>query len=256
MLNNLPKVVPLLLSSQQGAPTLDEYITDTIAPMLYYKFDEASGDLINYGSETGDDDADGVVSGATQAQTGQLGAGEAYSFDGVDDIITVANANIPNVKALTTQRWAVLCNPAALGEGNLGSLLVYGTSGAVAHFLRLQSSSRLDAQISCQTSVAVATAAANEIADCIGAWCWLFMDYNDATKRARLWKGLSGTLSALSLVTDTAGVGDVRSQSTVLQLGNRSALDRTFDGLFDVAIVDSGLWTTDDMQALIDGAEV
>jgi hypothetical protein len=233
---------------QQGGVSLDEYITDTIAPMLYYKFNEASGDLINYGSETG---ADGVVSGATQGETGQLGAGEAYSFDGVDDVVTIANANIPNVKALTTQRWAFLVN-ATTGEGGFGAFFAYGNSSAANHQLRFIVD-QFFVRINCTTD-AVAVSTSGDVADILSNWAWVFMDYDhDSSRVIRLFKGVGGTLTELVKTTNTASTGSVGGQTTVaLNIGNRADLAFTFGGLFDVVIADSGLWTADDMQQLID----
>lgn len=251
-----PLAVALFYHNTQGDPTpaelVDDYITNTIAPMLYYKFDEASGNLIDYGSEG----ADGTVSGATQNQIGQLGAGEVYSFDGVDDVITIAIADIPNVKALTTQRWAMLCNIDTLGENNGGVLFGYNTN---RHIFQMASTNRVLFQIYAATTNANAISNINQISDCIDNWCWLFADYDHATTRkCRLFKGIGGTLTQLTLATDTASVGVVPGTPIVtdLHIGNRGALDFTFSGLLDVGIVDSGLWTTDEMQQLIDLAEV
>jgi hypothetical protein len=63
-------------------------------------------------------------------------------------------------------------------------------------------------------------------------------------------------LTQLTLATDVAGVGTVTSQTLGLSIGNRPLLDLTMNGLMDIAIVDSGLWTTEEMQQLIDLSEV
>jgi len=87
--------------------------TETVCPVLpglvgAWGFDEASGNVV---FDTSGRANAGTVSGATRTGTGRFGA--ALSFDGVDDIVTVADSNsLDLVSGMTLEGWV---NPTALG---------------------------------------------------------------------------------------------------------------------------------------------
>ena len=211
----------------------------TLSPTLLLKFNETSGNVINYGSDGGA----GTVSGCTQAQVGQLGASEAYLYDGVDDIVTFTNASLPTTKALTTQRWCYLIKPTNYGEGGYGKVAwwssVYTLSMAV---------NTMFARVSLSTTPAESVPNVGQV-DFIGSWVLLFVDYDDGNalglgRRLRIIRAtLASEATLLTLSTNTAGVGTVVTPVEDFIVGNRGTLDLTFNGLFDFAFISAGLWS-------------
>jgi len=204
------------------------------------RFNETSGDLLNYGS-----DGDAAVSGATQAQAGQLGAGEAYLFDGADDVCTFANADVANTKALTTRRGLALINATSLGELDAGRLFDWNSHFTSLNFV---STNRLQCIIDTDGTDANAISNNNQV-DFVGAWALVFWDYDDADalglgRKIRLMRATAASATTLlTLGTDTAATGTVIAPSGNLTLGNNDALVVSFDGLFDVFAQGGSLWS-------------
>ncbi len=224
-----------------GGGNLHSYLL-SLAPTLYCKFNEATGNIVNYGSDGGT----GTVTGCTQAQAGQLGAGEAYLFDGVDDIVTFANAAVPTTKALTTQRWCFLVNASGLGESNAGSFFVW--NGGAYPQLRFLSSNRMNAVLPTDGTSPTVTSNINQVTF-LGSWALVFMDYDnaDALGLGRKIRLLVATAAAattlLTLATNTAGTGTYTVPGTVLSLGAKTDGTQTFAGLMDFALGGAGLWS-------------
>jgi hypothetical protein len=208
---------------------------------LYLRFNEASGSAINYGSDGGT----GTVSGCTQAQQGQLGPGEAVSFDGVDDVVTLANAAVPATKALATQRWCFLVNASSLGEGNVGALMVWNTGTTT---IRFGGGNVLFARVDTNGTDVNAIAAAGQV-NFLTQWALVFVDCDAGGElglgfRLRLIKATAASPAALmTLGTDTAGTGSVIVPTGTLTLGNSAATTTTLAGLMDVALAGAGLWS-------------
>jgi hypothetical protein len=205
-------------------------------------------------SVTEADPLNGDNSGATIGQNGQLGSNEAYLFDGNDDYIQIANNAA--LADLTTQRWAFLCNPTSLGEVDFGALYTYGGLGAAGDSaFSLVDTNRIRAVFKNDANVSFSWITVNNVVD-LNSWVLLFMDYDDANelgsgRKARIFKGINGTLTQLALGTDDTLTGVAGGTLSDLYLGNNSVTNRTFDGLFDETLVGAGLWTTQEMQNLI-----
>jgi hypothetical protein len=238
-----------------GGASLDFYLS-SLGDVLYYKFNEASGNLIDYGSEG----ADGAVTSATQGQAGIAGLG-AYLYDGVDDLVTVTNASLPTVKALTTQRWGWLTNLDSLGESNVGIYHAFDTAAAGNHYITFASSARIQAAIDTDATNATSVSGVGEANQFTGGWAWLFMDYDHADalgggRVIRLFCGKGGTVTELTYGTQTAATGTVTSQVNNLIVGNNSSGARTQDGKYAVGVCQGALWTTAVMQQLVNLAGV
>ena len=84
---------PILFDSiprkKSRAERLQTYIKSLSGLVAYYPLDEASGNAINRAPAT-QGSLDGIATGATQGVTGLVG--NAYSFDGVDDLITISDS--------------------------------------------------------------------------------------------------------------------------------------------------------------------
>lgn len=188
-------------------------------------------------------------------QTGKLGPVEAYSFDALNSRIRIVNN--ATLAAMTTQKYGFLCKINSLGEGNLGHLFGWsaGAAGANLNYLIVQATNKLNALINTDGTDAIATANNNQVADIIGAgvWAWLFMDYDDAgTRKIRLFKGLNGTVTTLSLATDQAATGSVISMgANNLGIFTNDGQSFTSDGLIDEVLIDDSLWTAAQMQTIV-----
>ena len=215
----------------------------SLSPTILLKFNEVSGNIINYGSDGGS----GVMTGGNRRQPSPLGNGRAIFFDGVDDILTFAAASVPATRALTTQRWAFLLDAHGLGESNGGAFFYYNDSfnlrfintGAIGLFI---------------PSSGVTLIASTNVGQFTGLnqWCWLFVDYdNDGTRKGRLWQGIDGVLSQLTLATDRAMTGTMTTPSDDLPIGNNAIGNRTQNGPFALTFAGAGLWTTALMQQII-----
>lgn len=234
-----------------GGLTLPQAITLLGSTMLC-TFDEDSGDLQNYGSDA----EEAADTDATQGQTPLAGYG-AYLFDGDTNYVRFANADIPNTKALTTQRWACLCNPTSLGEGDKGMIAVFLNGGAAnGPFFGLVDNNALRMSMTNGTDTFIAVSNNNQVQDCIGSACWLFGDYNDTTKKTRLFKGVGGQFTQLTLASDPTVTGSLLTPPDHFYIGNAQVGSRGFDGLMYLFTISAGLWTSALGNALVKGTGV
>ncbi len=223
-----------------GVDALDVFSL-ALLPTAYCKFNEASGNLINYGS----DGNSGAVSGATQGQTGQSGAKQAYLFDGVDDRVLFTNADVPATAALTTHRWYFLIKPASLGEGNVSSIAAWGDLTSI---LRFGTTNSMAGKVDMATTDALSITNNNQV-DFLTEWTLIFIDYDDANvlglgRRIRIMRATVGSATTiLTLATNTAGTGAVVAATDNMALGNREDTGATIDGLLDRAFAGADLWS-------------
>lgn len=230
---------------REGGRALVPFL-QSLSPTLLVLYNEPSGDLINYGS----DGNSGTVTGATQGQPGIAGVG-SYLFDGDDDLITFANADVPATRALTTQRWCFLIKPTGTGEGGLATLFDWDSTNVVDILYFTNDYQRLIAGF--DTDGAADPLASTPLAGAplvtLDAWNWMFMDYDDADvlglgRKVRLFISYAGSPPALlTLDTDTAGVGTFVAAAENLILGARENGTRTFEGHHALAFASAGLWS-------------
>ncbi len=196
-----------------------------------WTFSELSGNLINVAPATLGS-LDGVPSGPTQGAAGPGGDPElfnAYSYDN-DDIVTVANdATLAN---MGDQTWAFLINFASEGEANQGRILSWGNG---VNHLRVQLTKKYRFSVDYNTTDAEAVSEDN--AWIVDTWNWVIAGHDATTKRNLLFLGINGKLNALTLVTDTVGVGTLQNPGQDLELGNAAALSATIDGLIAYSFV-------------------
>ena len=203
-----------------------------------------AGTVANSGSDGGS----GTATNCTQGATGKLGAQEACSFNGDTSLVTFLNAAIPGTAALTTQRWAWLVKANTLGETNQGAFAFWNTTNGRILF---RANNVLEFVVITDGTNMSAISNTNQV-DFLGSWAWVFCDFDNAgTRKGRLFRGLNGAVTQLTLATDTAATGTVTAQSGSLVIGNRAAADLGFDGLIDEGGVGAGLWTTAEMLDLV-----
>jgi hypothetical protein len=216
----------------------DEYanLITSLNPTIWARYNEASGNLINYGS----DGNSGAVTSATQGQTGQLGSQEAYDFDAIDDEVVFTNADIAGTVALTTQRWMYLINAATLGTGSAGQFFIWG---GVNHILRFLSANRLQCVINTDGTDPTATSNTGQV-DFLTSWALVFVDYDDGDilgngRKIRLLRATAASATTLlTLATDTAGTGTIVAPAANLTIGSGN-----LDGLIDETVVSANLWS-------------
>lgn len=230
------------------------YIRDTINPIFWRRYRETSGTAVANSGSAGAT-LDGTLAGTIElAQTGlgPQGTGEGLMFDGTTTKDTTANNAA--LSGLTTQRWAFFCNPRSLGESNQSALFEFGV-----WTLRFSNTTALVAIIETSGTDSSALTNAGQV-DFISQPCWIFMDFDDANalgngRRIRLFRGLNGALAQLTLQTNVAATGTVTPPSADFVIGNNSAQSRSFDGVIDEVIGSDGLWTTEQMEAIVAATE-
>ena len=225
-----------------GAVDYHTYIEETIAPLLWLRFQETSGNAANSGSLGGE----GTVSACTQGEAGAFADSEAYTFNGATSIVSFA---LPEgLASLTTQRWAFLCRPTGLGELSIGTLFAYGNGpDSPEPSIFLAPNNRLAVNFYTNSSDPVAITANNEV-DFLNYWAWVFVDYDNGNelglgRRIRIFRGLAGSVRLLTLAVNNAAWGTFSPPTLALSIGNRAATYTTFAGKIDEVICSSGLWT-------------
>jgi hypothetical protein len=209
------------------------------------RFNEASGNIVNYGIDGGV----GTPANVTYGQTGQLGANEAYSFNGTTSVVAIANAAVPLTKALTAQRWVFLVKPVSAGESNIGALLYWSNSESGGVVIRFAGATVLRASFDAGTD-AVAQTNAGQV-DFINSWALVFVDFDPANAlglgaKLRIFRATAASAVALlTLATDTAAIAPLVEPSGPLNIGNNTAGSATFDGLIDFVRGGAGLWSPD-----------
>jgi hypothetical protein len=232
----------LPVSTSTAGLTYAQYIA-SLNPLLWHKHNDPSGTTGTNSGSLGSGQ-NGTYSNATLAQAGQLGAGEAVSWNGTTTFMSVPNS--ASVDGIATFTWAFLHNLSSAGEGTLSRLYCWGDSGS--------------ALLSMNTAQVVAgvpaTGAASSVANSFftfGAWQWTFMTYDDTgDRRIRLYKGLAGgSLTELTYGTQTAATGTLTVTGSTLYIGNRANNDRTIAGLVDEDMFFNKLLTTDQMTEIM-----
>lgn len=221
-----------LLGGASYASTLQSFVDAGTLP-LWLRFRETSGTTAaNAGSSGATLNATWTPGVGSVGQTGKLGANEAYLYDALNSKATIADATSIASAAVFTQ--AVLIRPATAGESNSGAFM-YWDSNTQAYF-KIDSNLnavnvRVDTDATSANTLGTLTLAAN-------TWQWVFATYDNAgDRKLRLYKGVGGAVTeATAYGAQTAATGNLIAQGTALVIGNRSANDNTFDGLFDEAL--------------------
>lgn len=204
-----------------------------INPLLWGKFNEASGNLINYGSlGVG---LNGVASGTvTYAQTGLRGAGEAYLFPSIDALIVIPQTAAMNGMASFTCWFLVYLNGAG---GTSTGTFVDKTSSIL---WRLGGATRtIQAVVNYTGGGSVNAQSITSTTLSLGQWYTLALTIDDAEKYCRIW--INGVQASYG--TFTQGVGTRVSNTNAVNLANNGPLARHFDGYFDEFLVKDSVLT-------------
>lgn len=202
------------------------FVTNTIAPVRWYRFRETSGtnepNAINPGTN------DATISGCTLGQIGQLGANNAYDYDGVDDYVQApAGADVNGILPAT---WIALVRADSRGEANAGRLFV--KSGDVV--LQIDNADgtspyTLTATINFSGGSLVATW--NNVLP-VSTWTLVALRLNADNTLDLFINGTKQTTSA-------AGSGTKSSTTNPIYIGNNPTQAATWDGLIDEFIFEN-----------------
>ncbi len=204
-------ILPLLRTGGAvAAPDTFTPLVISLSPILWYKFNEASGTVLtNYGSGTGT----GTSANCTLAQTGQRGTLQAYSFNGTTSIVTVPNHT--SWADMLDIEWTFLVNATNAGEGNAGRFI----DAAATYVFRLGVGGIL---------IAVNGSATATTSTTLSMAAWKLVSYQcDAEGAIKIY--INNV--ECSYTTNLSGL--INNPLVDITLGNNAATTATFAGLFD-----------------------
>jgi glucose/arabinose dehydrogenase len=215
-------------AGNEGAAPVVTVTVDNTAPPLpqglvaAYSFDEGSGGVA--GDATGKGHV-GTIAGATWTAAGKFGG--ALSFDGVDDWVTVADANdLDLTTGMTISAWV---RPATLGTR--WRTVLFKEGGPLAY--SLYAHERGAGPVSEVLAGGALRLARRTTPLPLNAWSHLAATYDGAALRLYV----DGTLAG-----STASTGSMAVTSGVLRIGGNNVWNEWFSGLIDeVRIYDRAL---------------
>lgn len=180
---------------------------------------------------TTDGSQDGTLTnGATRVDNGGL----AYSFDGVDDVITVGTPSVCSNLPAANFTFAAWLYATSQGEGSLGTIVdKYSTAGWYI-LLRGISGSSYAVQAGVGYNAGDRTQISGNNLIVQNNWTHLAVTWDSSLRIFSLY--INGSLQTFGSVASPSGT--LRDDSTVnLCIGNRNATDRTWGGLLDDALI-------------------
>lgn len=214
--------------------TYVEYITQTINPVLWMRNRETSGTTATNSGSAGAI-LNGVIGGTTTlGQTGQLGANEAFLFDGATSRIVIPND--ASINALPVYTYIALIKPSSAGELTLGTMFAWnnGTStnfGNILFFNASLTGLRYSYRNSADTNFETITTGYTILTS---QYTMIFVEYDDnGDRKPNLFYGINGAVTEFSYSSNVALTGTVKTQQNSLHIGNRSDFATTFAGLYD-----------------------
>ena len=180
-----------------------------------YGFEEASGTAVQDASSSANH---GTIAGATRTASGRHGA--ALAFDGVNDWVTIADANpLDLTGAMTLEAWV---NPVALASGSWATVALKERSGNLSYALYANTDTNrpsghafiggVDRDLRGTAAVAV------------GTWTHLAVTYDGANLRFYV----NGTLT-----TTQARTGAITTGTGALRVGGNGSWGEYFNGRID-----------------------
>jgi hypothetical protein len=235
-----------LLLDDGGLPTWEQ-LQAQLAPLVWLKLNESSGDPINHGSLAGL-----TISQAncTQAQAGVIGAADAYSFNGSTSRIQINTDG--TLDDLAPFEIVYICKPASAGESNVGHFWRWGaTSNTRAGY---QSSG---SQVFFFVDYGTTDAQKVIAAPAFGDWQAYFFSHDNAnTPNARIFLGDAGVVTEPTPTSNVNQAGSIVAGTSNLFLGNNTASTNTFDGLIDEILIYNRVLTTEERTLITQVAGV
>ncbi|MDA0161538.1 DUF4082 domain-containing protein [Solirubrobacter ginsenosidimutans] len=216
-----------------GSPkTIGVTLTVAAAPTSLvgaWGFDEASGATAQDASGRGNV---GTIDGATRSPSGKFGG--ALSFDGVNDLVTVADANsLDLTTGMTMEAWI---RPTAIG-GLWRSVMIKEQPSNLIYALYADDSGGKPAAHIFTTADKGSSGAAATVAN---AWTHLAATYDGANVRIYV----NGVLSSTKAIT-----GAIKVSTGALRIGGNSIWGEWFTGLIDEVRLYNRALTVAELQA-------
>lgn len=198
----------------------DDYIA-SLAPELFYKFNETSGTAIaNYGTLGG--------AGTWTPGAGSLGnaspLGLSADFDGSNSRLEYANnATMANAEEFSGGE---LIYVDSAGKTSSGALWIWGTL-STAYNLRFSSGLALVGRVDYATDAITLTSATLTT----GVWQWIFWKYSlSGDRKLHVYRGVNGVVAELAYTTNTASSGAYSAPAGSFMVGAASNNSLNFDG--------------------------
>ena len=190
-----------------------------------YGFEEASGTAVQDASTAANH---GTVSGATRTASGRHGA--ALSFDGVNDWVTISDANSLDLTgAMTLEAWV---NPVALAAGSWATVAMKERSSNLSYALYANTDTNRPSGHAFIGGVDRDVRGTAQVA--VGTWTHLAVTYDGANLRYYV----NGALTATQARTGAITVG-----TGALRLGGNGSWGEYFNGRIDEVRVYSNALT-------------
>ena len=181
----------------------------------------------------------GTISGAIRSTDGRFG--RALSFDGVNDLVNVPDANTLDLTTgMTLSAWV---RPTALGDWR--TVAMKSRPGGLAYALYAHTDTNRPAGVIQTASEQDARGGASQLP--LNAWTHLATTYDGANVRLYLNGALAATRAATGSITVSTGA---------LQIGGNSVWSEWFKGLIDEVRVYSRALSADEIAADRDRAVV
>ena len=213
-----------------GASNPYEDYVNALAPEYWRRYRETSGTVgLNSGSLGGT--TTWTPGAGALGQIGQLGANEAYDFDGAlskDSFpITPTMANAVEFGV------AILNFPDTLGETTTGILYCYGDLGGAFMLRYSGAAGTLVGRVDYATDAITLTSTALPL----GAWSWIFANYSESgDRKLHLYRGVAGVVTEFAYTTNTASVGAFSPPAVPFVVGAQANQSQTWDGKIDEVI--------------------
>ncbi len=213
----------------------------------HWKFDEGVG--AKAGDSSGNKNT-GSITGAIWT-SGKLGKG--MNFDGADDIVNAQSpASLDNMTTYTVSAWI---KPRTLGEGPTFGRIVDKDQGALTGwYFYLTTVGSAPACTSCLslyhsfTGTDGAWRSANNSVT-LNVWQHIAVTYNTSATTNDPKFYVNGVVKGI-IAENTPSSVDDNDAANVFTIGNRTGLDRTFDGLIDDVRVYNRILTAAEVLAL------
>jgi hypothetical protein len=211
---NLAAPVNATLTDAQGQGTITNDDAATGGLVAAYGFEEGTGTAAADSSGTGNN---GVLNGPAWTAAGKFGG--ALSFDGVNDWVTIADANSLDLSSrLTLEAWI---RPTSIADWSSVILKERGTGGLAYSLYAADGANRPPSAYIYRSRdvAAVGTAALPP-----NAWSHLAATYDGANVRLYV----NGALAATTAIT-----GNIAATTNPLRIGGNAVWGEFFSGLID-----------------------
>ena len=170
----------------------------------------------------------------------------AYTFDGVNDVITAT------ITAVDTGDWTIgaWMNPESRGQADAGRVISISSASNTLQEMQIDEDGTAIIEVMQDYNTTNANAEGDDAFN-LNEWTIVFATFTESTKRCAIYTGtLTTPVTALPLSVDVAGVGTRQTGGVTARIGNDRAEDNTFDGRLAGAFFAKRLLTLADMERI------